>query len=322
MNWKTIIATAIVTGIVAVGTGMLLFYLQLREPKLVFAVQQSVPFQGNRESLSIQHIVIRNEGTKEVANVVAEVRVPGGRIKERRVATDSSLSFTEKLTAESYRFEARALNPEERVQISLLTSGTTSPQQAPEVSLRGQGIVGRVAADSEKSRIGETLVPAVVAAYAGVVAALFFSKRYRRIVIGVSRAILSGKFLRGGSEQHQVIGSLFALRGAVNEAEEYLVRRDKCSYWSESDLLAARAIASKDTKKAELCIAVLTELLDYDEILDGSRAIIHYNIARVSAFFGQNDTAKNNLAKARALDDDIIDSRIERDSILESFKKM
>lgn len=316
MNWKSIIATALVTGVVTVITGLLLFYVQLREPKLVYSVEQTIPFQGDREALSIQHVLIRNDGKKSAADVVVDVRVPGGKIKERRVQVASSLPFKEEKSDDSHRFEAKSLNPGETVKISLMTAGVLDSQLNPVVSLRADGVTGERLEQEQKKGLSETILPAVVAAYAGLLAAFLSSKRYRVAIFSISKGLITGKGLAPSKEQNEVIASLFALKGLVDEAEYYLAVRKGCSYWSEADLIAAKAIACNDTQRANKYKEVLVDLLEYAEIATSSQAVLHYNIARLCKSLARNDEAQEFLKKARSIDRELVEKRLGKDPLL------
>ena len=50
MNWKSIIATALVTGIVTLVTTALLFWWQEKSPRLIYASTRSIPFDEVPES--------------------------------------------------------------------------------------------------------------------------------------------------------------------------------------------------------------------------------------------------------------------------------
>ena len=47
INFKQIFVTTLITGIVGVATGMLLFHLQGREPRLTYSINQSLAFMGD-----------------------------------------------------------------------------------------------------------------------------------------------------------------------------------------------------------------------------------------------------------------------------------
>ncbi|WP_296591428.1 hypothetical protein [Methylophaga sp.] len=65
MNWKSIIATALITGIVTVATGMFLFWWQSEKSELTYNSIQSIPFDDSDNKLFIQQVEIFNSGDKE-----------------------------------------------------------------------------------------------------------------------------------------------------------------------------------------------------------------------------------------------------------------
>ena len=66
MNWKSIIATALVTGLVTVLTGMTLFWWQTEKSELTYNSIQSIPFDEPSNSLFIQQVEIKNSGDKVI----------------------------------------------------------------------------------------------------------------------------------------------------------------------------------------------------------------------------------------------------------------
>ena len=84
INLKQILVTAIVTGIVGVATGMLLFHFQQREPRLTYEVKESLPFIGDKEQLSIHYVVVLNGGKKIVSGVDCHISVSPATVKELR----------------------------------------------------------------------------------------------------------------------------------------------------------------------------------------------------------------------------------------------
>lgn len=70
MNWKSIIATALITGVVTIATGMLLFWWQAEKTELTYNSIQSIPFDDSNNKLFIQQVEITNSGDRVVEDVV------------------------------------------------------------------------------------------------------------------------------------------------------------------------------------------------------------------------------------------------------------
>lgn len=299
---------------------MVQFYWQSREPELIYAIQHTIPFQGDKETLAVQNITFQNDGAQQAENIVAEIRIDGAKIKEKKITADPSFTYKEKVGKDSYRLEARSLNPKEKVELSLLLSSNALQEKPVKVFFRGDGATGKdvstTVSDKKDTKISLSLGAALAAVYLVMVVLAITNKRYRFLA---TRILKTGKLFNMG-EQHQHIGSLFALHGAYEEAEHYIVNRNDCSYWSESDLLTAKAIASGDRSKAEIFIKVLSDLVSTDfRIQLSSQAVIHYNVARLYQFLGDAGKAETSLSLAKEIDADMVTKRMSRDFIFSSF---
>jgi len=314
MNWKSIIATAVITGIVTIVTGMLLFKIQDREPELLYSVEESVPFKGQKETIAIHRYIINNNGDDAVKNVVADIKIEGAQFKQHKIQADGSLPVKEIFEPTHYRVEIESLNPSEKVTISLLVGGV-GDRIRPTVSVRGDGIRGQLVKEKKDTFIDSNLIIALISAYAGIGAFLLYSKRYRKVVLALSRTIFSGRKLPIGEDQKHVIGSLFAIKGDVNEATTYLRKEASCTYWSEADLIGAKAVASDDENIKNKYVTLLKDLLTYANMAEESIAIIHYNIARILTSKGDTEATQEHLDNARKIDNEMVKKRLEVDPL-------
>ena len=215
MKWKPIIATAVVTGLVTIITGMALFYWQLREPELIYSVVGSAPFPGEDENFAIQHVEIRNDGKKEVTNVSVAIEIPGSDIRDYKVISAAGLKITEEPEKHSLVLRFPSLNPGERLTVSLLVTGPLQSLVAPDVSARGNGVLGTQAETGKEADFKSTLFPAIAAAYAGVFAFLLMSKRYRRAFLLLTRSMVGGKLRKPGG-QSDVFVTLLSIHGKAD----------------------------------------------------------------------------------------------------------
>lgn len=294
-----------------------IYGLQTREPKLSYIIEQTIPFQGDKETLAIQHVVIKNEGKKEVNNLSGKIRTVNAKIREKGIIKDGSLSLDERLTTDTYIFESRVLNPGEVIQVSLLTSAKKFEKSHVEVSLRGDGIMGHKierAEESKRGGLGAILLSALVAAYLGLIVGFFF-------LIRLGRGLFRFFPQSSKNDQSKVIGSLFALRGCLEEAEHYLMRKNDCEYWAESDLIAAKALQFRDQEKLVLYLKVLVDLLVCDNASYSSKAVILYNIARLYVHLGEKDNTVEYIKTAKKMDKKMVLWRVKTDPIFEELYK-
>ena len=124
VNWKSIIVTAVVSGVIAVTTGFILYKVQIRQPRLQYWVEDTVPFETSSESHAIYHITIRNSGRSEVNHLVAHMSFGSASIVQRRVVAPASLTTTDTVNVNNYEVRAGNLNPGEQIVVSVVTRGT------------------------------------------------------------------------------------------------------------------------------------------------------------------------------------------------------
>jgi hypothetical protein len=320
LNWKQIIATAIVTGIVAVVTGLILYAFQNRLPKLTYAISETIPFQGNNETLAIQQVTIRNEGSRSVDSVDCHISVSPAVIKEKRITGALALDYSETLSTNSYKVHFQNLNPNESATISILTSSKTPTVQQPTVTLRAKGVCGKeIVEDGGKKKkwIDNPIIGAIFSAYSVLVALVMMRKRKAFPFKTLNRYMDSDMH---SDDQNEIIAYLFNIHDLPEIAETYLKRHRRPSYWSEADHIAATAIHENNPEIAEKRKQILIDLLSYASIAPSSQGIIHYNIARIAKHQGDNAESNKHLDEAEKLIPQLLKKRMKLDPIFK-YKK-
>jgi hypothetical protein len=325
MNWKQIICTAIVTGLVSVGTGMLLFKIQNKQPILTYNVSESVPFQGDSANLSIYLVEIKNDGKKFVEDVQCNIDVQSANIVNKRFKTDDALPFTDICKSNNCRISIPLLNPNELLSVSILLSSNNQSEIKPKVILRAKGITGKpLKSQSSKSNEQITFIATIVSAYTAMLSLVIVTGRKR--LFSVLLPFLPkriNQFLddnKHSGEQEKVLAYLFGLQGIHPQVEYYLTHKSAPSYWSESDRIASIAISSNDNNTAESMKHVLLNLLNYARINPSSQAIIHYNIARIAKYLGIVNESKIHLYEAIKVLPKLMETRLSIDPIFSKDK--
>lgn len=319
-NWKQILATAVITGIVTLGTGMALFTLQQRNPRLEYSVADTIPFEGQQEKLAIYHITIRNDGKCLVEDVACSISVKPAVIKTSKVQADATLKYTEMSTNDVHWIDIKGLNPHEAVTVSLLASSLTSFPAHPAVALRGKNITGEEADPNEKTPDKKwPWFPALAAAYAGLASVFFLQRqKFRSIFPFLPSTLIEAldaddEHHRG--DQNEIIAYLFGLQGLHEQVEYYLRKAEGCSYWSESDRIASLAIQARDEEFQKKCLIILTDLLKYAQSAPSSQGIIHYNLARILKTLGDGIQAEKHIAEAKKTIPKLLTTRLELDPL-------
>lgn len=318
MKLKQILVTAVVTGAVGVTTGMLLFNLQLREPRLTFEIKESLPFDGDREKLAVYHVTIKNGGKKVVETVDSHVSVAPAIIKEARIALSPSISYTSQTTGSVYEAHLKSLNPGEDVTVSLLASSQGALPSRPTVAVRGLGVNGLEASKKKEESFFEGPIFAALLSGYTVLAALLATRVYFRRHLRMQAGLLGLEGEDDGvhsDKQNEILAYLFGLRSMLSETQAYLNKSHPSSYWSESDRIAAVALASPDPKEKEARRQVLLDLLRYARIAKSSQAIVHYNIYRIACALGLSDEGEKHLTEAKKLLPKLIETRMMLDPI-------
>jgi hypothetical protein len=310
MNWKSILATGLVTAIVTIGTGVFLFWWQTKEPELTYNYVRSIPFDDSGSQVFIQQFEVSNSGDETAEDITLIVRFPQSQIEKSNIRIDNAIKYQKEIKDDSVTLAITSLNPNEGLSFSVLLKGQLTLASEPEVSLRAKGIVGEKVG-STKSKIKPAIGIALIAAYAGIFAFMLSNKRYREIF-----PLVLFKLLRGGSvstgNQKDNIASLLSLYGFPEKAREYLNYGSARRYWVEADLIGADAIASNEQDRKNM-LNVLSHLVEEIHMASQSKAVVHYNIARIQKSL--NLEFQEQLDLAKSIDNKEIDIRLKRDPV-------
>ena len=308
-NLKQNITTAIITILVTVIGGMVLYYLQFSEPRLEYASDKILPFEGSKENLNIYHITIRNSGNEIAKDVVSHISIQPARIKSYQISSKTPISFSDTLIDNRIELRINSLNPEESTKISIFGVSSSSFPDEPTIKLRADGVNGEIANSDSGFNKDEPEMLLILLTLTALTASFFFSL-FKRLVGNVIDD--EGKHR---DEQNQVIAYLCGIHGIEQQADRYLTINRRTSYWSEMDRLASLGINSNNKELAEKFKNVLIDLLDYAQIAKSSRGIGYYNLARIEKFLGNENASVDYLRKAKNLIPKLLDKRIKLDPI-------
>lgn len=273
MNWKSIIVNGLVTGIVTIGTGVLLFWWQAKEPKLTYNYVKSISFEDSGDRVFIQQLEVSNSGDKTAEDVALFVEFPQAILEKSKIVIDNSISNTKTIGSDSIAVKVEDLNPGESFSISAMVKSKSQAAIEPNISLRAKGITGEKVGAVQKLKYS-TIIISLAAAYTGVFAFAVMNKRSRDRFL-----VLLGRRL-GRGDQRDNLASLFAMYGLVEKAKEYAASGVSRKYWIEADLLAAEAINSDAVVRGKILL-VLKHVSDLERLAKASQGIIFYNMARI-----------------------------------------
>lgn len=310
MNWKSILATGLVTAIVTIGTGMFLFWWQTKEPVLTYNYIRSIPFEDSQRKVFIQQIEVKNTGNETAEDATLVVKFKNSKIEKSNINIDNAIKYEKTISDNSISLSISSLNPNEGLSLSVLLEGNSQFDSNPDISLRAKGIVGeKIGASSTEKK--PTILIALAAAYAGIFTFVLSIKKYRDTFLLIATRLFKGKPLSSGS-QKEILASILSMHGFPQKAKEYLTYGSERRYWVESDLLSAEAICNDDNEKNRY-INVLTQLAELTEMAESSRAIVYYNIARIKKSQGNDYDIYLDMAKKIDLKE--IEFRLTKDPV-------
>jgi hypothetical protein len=144
--------------VVSIGGGMILFYLQSKEPKLVYQVDEILPFKSQKENLNIYRIKIKNTGSKPAENILTEVTISPAKIKDYNITTEFPIEFKSEKDSLEFKARTNSLNPNESYDISILAITNKDFPNKPIIKLSARGIIGKEVDGVSKNSIFDNFI--------------------------------------------------------------------------------------------------------------------------------------------------------------------
>jgi len=316
VNWKQILVTALITGIITVGAGMLISHFQTREPRLTYSAEDALPLEGPVENIAIYHVRIENSGKKVVEDIACQLSFSKATIKQSRVILEPSITYDEIILSNVYRIEISNLNPEETVILSVLASSPEQLPNRPKISLRSKGVTGVEASEDRGNGMNWVLIVlSTITMFAMTYVIIRTTGLTRRLGLTFLEDYDESKH---GDDQRQILSYLCGIHKLNEEVERYLNMSSETSYWAESDRFAMLAVGNPTGEQATKYKSVLEDLLIYGTINQKSEGIIHYNIARIAKSQTNDEEANEHLKEAKKSIPKLVETRVKLDSIWKS----
>ena len=319
MNWKSIIATAIITGVVTIASGMLLFRWQTAEPKLIYNSIRSIPFDDVSNKLFIQQIEVENLGNKPAEEVVLIISFTNEIIQKFQVNIDKAISYKESSDDKAIKLWIDNLNTGEGVNVSVLYQSPNPQSTGAIISLRANGVTGKsIGATQKESQEPIWIAIALFAAYAGIFSFFLSSKERRAVFSKTYRNLFSGFFI---GLKNLIVSELITY-GYPEKAKEYLQLSKDIDGWQTVDFLVAEAINGEEKLKKDI-IKILNDIIETQPFISSiSKTVIYYNIARLFKNLGEdNEKVVEYLELAKKLNKWVIERRISCDPLFLSLLK-
>jgi hypothetical protein len=295
--WWPRLVSALLGIIVTVVGAVVVQKLESREPRLTYSSVETVPFSGPSSVVGIYQVVLHNDGKSEVEAINCYVRIPGAKVEQYRTIAAPSLSTTATVVGDAVRVDIPSLNPGETAQVSILATSPTYLPNHPEISLRAKGVTGEEQPATGAPQRGRTEPYLSLAATIAATSAL--------VSTALIRLLLSRK---GFGNQSKTLASVCEMHGLKIRADRYGATKG-ITYYAEADRLGDEADRSASAQVVSEVKKILLALSGVDTVKRESRAIILYNLARISAKEGNADEADNYLAQATKLSSEEIEGR-------------
>lgn len=184
LNLKQILLTAVITCVVSIVAGVVIYLITTKNPKLSYSVTTGPTLSIQGEHKRILSVEVVNSGRRDIDDVAATIQIENGKIEEVTYETSPGLTLTEDRQESSYNLKAASLNPDEKLSISLLAT-LTDPEIIPVIAARGNGITGSLREDEKNKYFGtKYYVAGVVIGFVGLIAtsALRLSPLLRKVL--------------------------------------------------------------------------------------------------------------------------------------------
>ncbi|GBE92630.1 hypothetical protein [Nostoc cycadae] len=300
---KSLVFPAILSLIVSVTGGILVFRTTDKKAGLNYNVDTSAVFTGQTKNISIISVMISNPEQKEVEDVRVVIPVEKSQLTEYKVVGIQSSSYSQSSDAKQIEIKVPYLNPKESFSIQILLS-PNSPNfslSSERVIVRGKGVSTSLSSVNQDNKFSEV--------FSSVAAALI-----SLIILSVPRFFPSLLYTsKHSDDQRDIMAYILGANGFYEEASHFRNIERDTSYWALSDYLAEKCIESGDKDKTQRGIKCLSDLLSYASMEDTSELLIHYNLSRLSAIVGDLKLARDHLELARKGRHRVIEMRISFD---------
>lgn len=305
INWGTIIVTALITGLVTIVTGLVVNGIINMTPNLTYSYRDTIPFQGTEKVLGIYSVRVYNASNKVVEDVSCTVEIKNANIEQVKIISDKTIKINSSFSGNKSSINLQYLNSNEYFDINILASSKDDLPNSPEISLRAKGVVGKQEIKTNDNIITIMMVISAVISILSVA-----------LMLLLRRTINRDKYNKKHSDdQKSILGYLCNCVGLKTNSDYFYHLETDTSYWAESDKLCIAAINSNDTDTINKTIDLFEHLLDYANIADGSKGIIHFNKAKLYVKINKQSEAKSEIELAKKLRKGVIELRLKYDPV-------
>jgi hypothetical protein len=151
LNLKSVILGGIISLLVTIAGGYILFTIQNQKPILVYSSSGTIPFEGEDEIIGIYLIEIGNSGKKVAKLVDCYIELKSAIIKESKIDIDPAIEYNITMNPSKIILDIPMLNPSEYVEIYILATTNSTLPKKPIISMRGEGIIGKIKSEEQQN---------------------------------------------------------------------------------------------------------------------------------------------------------------------------
>jgi hypothetical protein len=132
----------VVSLVVGVMVGVLVFRLNERLPGLEYQIVASAIFSGEKERIGLFAVNVANPAGKEVEGVTCEVNLRHLDLQETKITGIPQSAYSQTVKDGVLRLEVPYLNPQETFTLQLLVTTKEPEIEIPKPNVRAKGLVG------------------------------------------------------------------------------------------------------------------------------------------------------------------------------------
>lgn len=291
-NYGAILLTGVVALVVGVGSGWIINVITENRLSLEYELTSLEVFEGDQQQIGIVAIRVTNTGKREIEQLHCQVTLTDAKIREVRHEGLPEGTLETETDGNRLIVTSPFLNPTEAFAIQLLVEPVASRLAAPEIEMRGKGVVGHLRRATSPQRSDKPtiqILTAVLATMVTIPAMVTLLRRLRYTGLSV---------LGGSGEQRDDFAFLLELNGFVSQAKALRCMNNDQSYWALSDAFVASVLTLQDQSDAVRRGAqVLEQLMELHRIASSSTPIIRLNIARLKLAAGARPDAESIIFK-------------------------
>jgi hypothetical protein len=308
IDWLNNIITAVISILVTVIAGALLFSWQTDKLELSYSFERIEPFVNQTEKLTIYHIQFKNSGSTTLEDIKGEISIDNVDTAEYKTSSLTPIDIIDSYKNKKIHISIKSLNKGESCKISILAKSTVDLPVEPQVQLRAKGVVGVKANSETQNEEKESKWLIMMIALSAMLASSvsIISKR----IIGN----ITGRHTDG--DQNHIFAYLCGVHKLKEEAERFMSIHGT-TFWAEADRIGFLALNSQNNEYQNKLKSVLIDVISYaGSMAKNSEAICYFNIAKIEKSQGNKDKANEYLKKAKNISSALIEKRLKLDNFI------